>query len=578
MAPRPLQKAVAQVLDELGDAPGLIVIEAPMGEGKTEAGLASSCGSRGLYMAMPTQATANALLGRVSKHLVRAGDGLPVQVALAHGAGGPSVAAARLREIGLGTRESSVQAGWWFRGSKRALLCPNGIGTVDQSLIGVLNAQHWFVRQYGLSQRTVVFDELHAYDAYTGGLIERLIAWLQALNCRVVLMSATLPAATRESILRTWAGDIDVPVAKYPRVSWAVPGLVRTTGFAASRQQHVEVNGLAHDVPSVARAAEQWAAAGARVLVVVNKVVRAQELFQALPPDVGRTLFHARFPMDQRLQIEQQVLAMFGPGGSARDGQVLVATQVAEQSLDVDFDVLITDVAPIDLVLQREGRIHRHLERPRPAGFEQPVVYVAGLSQTVPPEELSSYVYDQWLVLRSAAWLRGNPVLRLPDDIDRGVQEVYGGGPLGASGALEAAIEAALPQHLVDEARMVTLSSQAALPAPGDWSLRVEQPAIDDALAEDGGLRFGTRLGDDSASVVPVFPSDGANLERLVNRYMRVSRRQLLQHVRAAVLPPGWCDVPGLAHHFPLHLDNQGMASVPGIAVRLDPVLGLVIG
>jgi CRISPR-associated endonuclease/helicase Cas3 len=216
-APRPLQQAVARIIDDLADEPGLIVIEAPMGEGKTEAGLGCGPGlgssdGRGIYMAMPTQATSNALYGRLARFLERASTGRS-ELALAHGAGGPWAAQARLREIGLGTADSSVQAAWWFKGSKRALLAGNGIGTVDQALIGVLNARHNFVRMFGLAGRPVIFDELHAYDSYTGGLIECLCSWLQGLGCRVVIMSATLPAERRDLILQAWAGDVPMPAA-----------------------------------------------------------------------------------------------------------------------------------------------------------------------------------------------------------------------------------------------------------------------------------------------------------------------------------------------------------------------------
>ena len=221
MNPCPLQQTMAHVLEELKGCrgPGLVVIEAPMGEGKTEAGFGCAVGRRGLYMAMPTQATSNALMGRTAGFLEHAADHSTTLV-LAHGAGGPAVAANRLQEVGLGTADHAVTAGWWFRGSKRSLLCPQGIGTVDQALVGVLNARHGFVRLFGLTGRTVILDEVHAYDAYTGGLIERLVSWLQQLGCRVVLMSATLPNERRDGILRAWAGsEVPVPAGPYPRVS-----------------------------------------------------------------------------------------------------------------------------------------------------------------------------------------------------------------------------------------------------------------------------------------------------------------------------------------------------------------------
>jgi len=574
-APRPLQNTVAELINQLGDEPGLVVIEAPMGEGKTEAGLGLSRG-RGIYMAMPTQATSNALMGRVARFLDRAAAG-PVQLALAHGAGGPAVAANRLREVGLGTADSTVQAGWWFRGSKRALLCPHGIGTVDQGLIGVLNARHYFVRMFGLTSRTVIFDELHAYDAYTGGLIERLVQWLQQLGCRVVIMSATLPASRRDSILKAWAGgEVAVPAAPYPRVTAAVPGRITATAFPASRQQQVQVQGI--DADEVVAKALAMAQAGARVLLVINKVARAQELFQALATTVPATLFHARFPMDQRLRIEQSVLQQFGPGGSCTTGHVLVATQVAEQSLDIDMDVLITDPAPVDLVLQRSGRIHRHT-RQRPAVFTAPLVLVTGLDQLLPPADLSSFIYDRWLVLRSHAWLQQHRLLSLPDDIDLAVQQVYGDWAPLVGELMTEALAVALPEHQEEQQRMIQLARQAALAEPSDWGIHQNTPPVDDDNAESGAIRFGTRLGQDSVSVLPVTQQqlDGlaAHAEVLAGRYLRISNRRLIAAVRAQHWPVGWREFPGLARHHPMVVDADGRF-IGGLA-QLDPDLGLVV-
>lgn len=576
--PRPLQQAVARVIDQLGDEPGLVVIEAPMGEGKTEAGFACSCG-RGLYVAMPTQATSNALFPRAARFISHAVEG-PTQVALAHSAGRPDMADLRLREVGLGTPDSGVTAGWWFKGGKRTLLCPHAVGTVDQALVGVLNTRHSFLRLFGLAGRTVIFDELHAYDTYTSGLIQRLVEWLQGLGCRVVIMSATLPNARRDALLLSWAGagDAPVPSASYPRVTVANRGAITAQSFPAARHQAVTVEGIALD--QVAEQAVTMSQQGARVLVVVNKVRRAQALFQQVWPHGPSTLFHARFPMDQRLKIEQSVLSHFGPEGTATAGHVLIATQVAEQSLDIDMDLLITDIAPVDLVLQRAGRIHRHErgQRNRPAGFTEPKVLVGGLDKPVPPAVLTSYVYDPWLVLRSAAWLQGHPQLQLPADIDLAVQQVYGDWIAHGPEQLLSAIRAALPEHKVEQQQMRQWAEQAALPHPSEWGIHQHRPLLSDDLAEAGAAQFGTRLGDPSITVVPVNQQHLNDLSEyapfLAQHYIRVSDRRLTAQVRNTPLPKGWRDIPGLEHHLPLMLDDDGV----GPGYRLDATLGLVIG
>lgn len=585
--PRPLQEAVASLLDDLPDEPALIVIEAPMGEGKTEAALACTLGSRGLYLAMPTQATSNALFQRVATFLgnTRPSQGEFYQLALAHSGGGPEAASLKLRDIGLDTNDSPVRAGWWFQGGKRALLCPQGIGTVDQGLIGILQSRHSFLRLYGLAGRTVIFDEVHAYDTYTGGLIERLIIWLQALGCRVVVMSATLPASRRQALLQSWASVDDTALPSrvpYPRISWATPGAVGATSFTAAREATVEVRGFPAEAAAIAAQASSWAAEGVRVLVVVNKVSRAQQLFRLLETSTPATLFHARFPMKQRLEIEACVLSQFGPAGTGLGGHVLVATQVAEQSLDIDFDVLISDPAPVDLVLQRLGRIHRH-SRARPKGHTIPMIYLSELETVLPREDLSSFVYDRWDVLRSVAWLRENRLINLPGDIDRAVQDVYGSWQPAEPEALLQALAQAWREHQTSQRRMRSQANQAAIDPPEDWHLSPDQPhRLDDAAAEAGALRFGTRLGEDSEMVIPVAPADLADLERraeaLRHEYLRISHPQLIQAARSTPAPAGWNATAGLAAYRPLLLDAEKRVQGVTVHARLDPVLGLVVG
>lgn len=582
--PRPLQEAIASVLDELPNGPALIVIEAPMGEGKTEAALSCTAGSRGIYIAMPTQATSNALFGRLVRFL---DDHSTVntcfRVALAHGSGGTAATELKLREIGLGSSDSQVQASWWFQGSKRALLCPQGIGTVDQGLIGVLTTRHGFLRLFGLSGRTVIFDEVHAYDAYTGGLIERLIAWLKVLGCRVVIMSATLPAARRDSLLKVWAGQesFTEKTKPYPRIHWALTGKQGSVAFASSRKQVVKVRSISSDLNALAKQASCWAHKGARVLVVVNKVSRAQALFRRLA-DAPATLFHARFPMRQRLEIEKQVLRLFGQGGSGAGGHVLVATQVAEQSLDIDFDVLITDPAPVDLMLQRQGRIHRH-ERDRPEWFQEPVIYVVELEEIIPAKELTSFVYSDWSVLRSVAWMRKHRVLHMPEDIDKAVQDVYGDWMPTESPMAMVEIEKVRADHENDLLIMADQARQAALRLPEDWRIgQSENALLDDNAAEAGAIRFGTRLGQDSQSVIPVTVEDLDDLDErssfLFGNYLRLSHRALIKHVRQQEKPQRWHSHGGFSHHCPLLINSQGEVEGAPISARIDPVLGLVIG
>jgi len=604
--PRPLQDAVLEALADLPEDPTLVIIEAPMGEGKTEAAFAIDAwlrtkgDVRGLYVAMPTQATSNALFERLAKYLSRLRLEGRAEIQIAHGASSLEQTEFRLREIGFGGSDATVAASSWLAGSKRTILAANAVGTVDQALVAILNAKHHFVRYFGLADRNVVLDEVHAYDTYTGGLIERLVAWLLASGSSVVIMSATLPSRRREALLRQ-AGIVSaLNVVPYPRVTVAAGGEERAVHFPARQRIRVAIKPFDADFTAIARRAIDMANAGACVLVIVNKVARAQSLYERVESAGAPVmLFHARFPMSQRLDIENSVLDRFGVAGSGRAGWILVATQVAEQSLDVDFDVLITDIAPVDLILQRIGRIHRHA-RVRPPGFETPTAYISGLNsrqEELPPEAITEGIYDRFPVLRSAWWLASREVLELPEDIDRAVQWVYGEQQIALCPAQVAtAHEEARRESEEQTAFQASLAAKAALGDPHEWSGPPSTVPMDDEEASNGMARFGTRLGDRSMACVPIYQVDGGYsvlgdtpdwregeavppdvARRLGARYLRVSHYQLLQHLKTVDSPAGWDKHSALAGFRPLILTSKGQLSIPPLFVRLDTALGLVV-
>ena len=218
---RPLQSLADQLLAQ-ATGPTLMIVEAPMGEGKTELALLAHLrlqaanGHRGLYVALPTQATGNAMFDRALNFLKAFAPDIRLDIQLVQGGVLLDERIHRLREVDASDAES-VASSAWFSQRKRPLLSPYGVGTVDQALFATLNVKHHFVRLWGLANRVVVLDEVHAYDTYTTGLIEALLRWLKALGCSVVLMSATLPARRRAALLAAWGAPErqDIP---YPRV------------------------------------------------------------------------------------------------------------------------------------------------------------------------------------------------------------------------------------------------------------------------------------------------------------------------------------------------------------------------
>lgn len=614
MHARPLQRDGLALLRE-AKGPALLLVEAPMGEGKTELAflahlhLQAANQHRGLYVALPTQATGNALFLRANDFLRAFAQG-PLDVQLVHGGAAMNEQFIALRGVNHSAADT-LSASAWFGQRRRPLLSAYGVGTVDQMLYAVLNVKHHFVRMWGLSNRVVVLDEVHAYDTYTTGLIVTLVRWLRSLRCSVVLMSATLPQARRRELLRAWGAGPEEPSVPYPRLSLADDSGTRACHVPARDLPCVRLAGVGSGIAEMAEAAIAAVQHGGCVAVIVNTVSRAQALYLALQAraqgrqDVALLLFHARFPADERAEREQQVLDMFGTHGERPLRAVLVATQVVEQSLDIDFDFMVSDLAPVDLILQRAGRLHRHA-RPRPTAHERPRLMVAGLLPDAPLQAWKeagwTAVYDPYILGRTWALLMQETELRLPADIDRLVQAVY-----DVAQGLPETLDQTARQYIEDESYGAYLAKAQAARMQS-FHIAVD-PSAEPLSAYDGkprgheedevglGLQNSTRLGQESLTVVPVLVgSDGrwhvregdagfmpdaalsADLARaLYARQVKVSRVSVVKRLKAAPPVASFAAHPLLRSMVPVPCVNADAVD-SGLRLSLDAELGLVFG
>lgn len=385
--PRPLQ----ETLIALADQPGLYIVEAPMGTGKTEAALAvayrrwTEGDERGLYFALPTQLTSNRIHNRVSEFLENVVAEESTQ-ALVHGNAWLNEERIRSFSPAATTDQEAgaKDACRWFASSRKPLLAPFGTGTIDQALMACIAAKHSALRLFALSGKVIVIDEVHSYDSYTSALVDQLIRWLLEVGCTVIVLSATLTAERRRQMIEK-AGAVEpqpVPLA-YPLITKVIketsthhevrdPAIIETT-IHLKHAHMVDSN----FIDEIASAAES----GACVLVIRNTVALAQQTYRAIKSamcdgSVPVGLLHSRFPHFQRNESEKTWMEHLGKDSSKRPkGCVLIATQVVEQSVDIDADLLVTDLAPTDLLLQRLGRLHRHV-RPRPIGFEKAICWI----------------------------------------------------------------------------------------------------------------------------------------------------------------------------------------------------------
>jgi CRISPR-associated endonuclease/helicase Cas3 len=469
--PRPLQRTIITAQKPV---PGVYVIEDVMGSGKTEAALwlayrlMVTDQARGLYFGLPTRVTSDRIHRRVRGFLAQVypNGGEPP---LVHGQAWlkelPKVRPACNDHRDLSGDESAHQQAEavrkWFASARRGLLAPFAVGTVDQALLGVVAAKWFFLRQFALAGKVVVLDEVHSYDLYTGTLIQHLVKRLRELSATPVILSATLTAKQRASLVGEEAvfAETDVP---YPAIT------VKTSESAPAKLLPVEshtgtksVQIVPLPVPdfdgvsAVVAIAAKLAAEGRNVVWIRNTVRHAQEAYRLLNSERQEDAFeigllHSRFPAFQRASYpkssleelkkhhlhEERWLWMLGKPEPSRaearpKGSVLVATQVVEQSVDIDADVLITDIAPTDMLLQRLGRLHRHDRGDR----GQPTVYlvvpqlIAENSRVLSAKEIKKSlgsvgrVYSPYVLVRTwELWrqpyvaLRGQVIRQLLED------------------------------------------------------------------------------------------------------------------------------------------------------------------
>ncbi|MDA1277880.1 MAG: CRISPR-associated helicase Cas3', partial [Verrucomicrobia bacterium] len=478
--PNSLQQAVA----DAAKVPGIVVVEGPMGCGKTEAALfaaqqlIASGQQQGIYFALPTQVTSNRIHKRIERFLRNTlADDAPLR--LAHGnAWLEDDFVLRLRpsfhrreqKDGDDPDETIQQARSWFVSSKQALLAPYGVGTIDQALQGVVAVKHFFVRRFALAGKVVILDEVHSYDIYTGTLISALIRELVNLRCSVIILSATLTAARRRELLAA-AGVIepDAPAA-YPLV---------TTGTSGGYCRHISPESSSHrrinlrpaiipEVETVTKLITR-AEAGQHVLWIRNTVVEAQDAFCAVcgsicEGSVRVGLLHSRFPFQRRAELEDEWLERLGKNRPADEpGSILIATQVVEQSVDIDLDFVVSDLAPTDMLLQRLGRLWRHERSHRHASAPEFWIRLPELSATVDAMELkkalgrSARVYAPYVLLRTMEVWQAKSEFNLPADIRPLLEATY-----TESAAAEPEAWRELHAELETEKRQLAANAEAA--------------------------------------------------------------------------------------------------------------------
>ncbi len=631
--PSPLQHFAETV--ELFDSPNLFLIEDMTGAGKTEAAmilahrLMLAGKGDGLFMALPTMATANAIYGRLSDIYRRlfAANANP-SLALAHGA----------RNLHEGFRDSIVEVGasgrpygaggddcqtasatcaaWIADDRRKAFFADVGAGTIDQAFLAVLPSKFAALRQLGLSRRILIVDEAHAYGAYESEELHGLLKFHALNGGSAIVLSATLPQTIKAALAKAFRRGLGLSFKPF---AWpqAYPAATRVAACGEPNVKELEPRADLPRRTRVERLPDENAALGALACAAqagaccayirntVDDVLRAAAMLRAKGFDPF--VFHARFAMGDRQKIEREALETFGWESTPerRAGRIMVASQVAEQSLDLDFDLMASDLAPIDLLIQRAGRLWRHNAVANPRRAHRPLPEARLL--VVSPEPTTdadhdwfrrafpkgAYVYGNHALLwRSAKSLFEAGVIDSPAGIRALVESVYG------SGALDAAPKGLERRRREAEGKTMAEKSTAQLNL-----LRPETGYNADAGAWDSDILTPTRLGEkrlvlrlarwDGAGLTPWIAATGSDFmaqrrawalsEVAISRFRAIQRGPCdpqIERAAAAIEEP-WREFGENAVVLPLLEGEDGFAGIlareDGAAIRVVyyPVLGL---
>ncbi len=474
--PTPLQKYCDEA--KIKNKPQLWILEDVTGSGKTEASLIlasrfiSNSISDGCFIALPTMATSNAMYGRMGNVYCRLfSKNEKPSLILSHGS---RHLIQKFREsyrdhiiADISTKpekysendDSRIHCSAWLAdSSKKSLLADTGVGTIDQVLLGVLPVRYQSLRYYGMSRKVLIIDEVHSYDAYMLRILENVLTGQASSGGSAVLLSATLPESVRERLIKAYKYGLgeeelfELNCTDYPLSTTVIKGeeiIEKAIKTRADVERSVKISFIEDDkeINTLIRETIKKGYCICWIRNTVNDVLDAYEnLLEILEPDNYEIdVFHSRFALYDRIKIEEKILHSFGPDAGQKDrkGKILLATQVVEQSLDLDFDILVSDLAPIDLIIQRAGRMHRHLRDKQgnrikdklKSDRDAPVFYIHSPPDTEKPDanwysdyfQGASYVYrDAALLWRTKGILKNEGEITMPQRARFLIESVYG--------------------------------------------------------------------------------------------------------------------------------------------------------
>lgn len=393
------------------DDGGLTVLESDTGSGKTEAALARffrlyrQGEVDGMYFAVPTRTAAKQLYERVYAavqrvYADRTVDPPPVIQAVpgyvkADGVEGTPVGRFEVHWHDATEEDAVRERRWASEDAKRYLAGAIVVGTVDQVLLSTLQVRYAHMRSAALSRHFLVVDEVHASDAYMTQILDAVLDRHLRAGGHAVLMSATLGTAARVRLTQANDRAAEIPPPDdaastgYPLVTHVDaarrdPTSIETAPTGYRKTVTMTLASIAGDPGAIADRAVDAARRGARVLVIRNLVDDCIDVHEAVEARLGPdetdlllrvngvpTPHHSRYADADRARLDDAIEDAFDEDAPMR-GVIAVATQTVQMSLDLSASLMLTDLCPVDVLLQRIGRLHRHGRDDHPDGFERP--------------------------------------------------------------------------------------------------------------------------------------------------------------------------------------------------------------
>ncbi|MFD5179472.1 CRISPR-associated helicase Cas3' [Nocardia sp. NPDC058379] len=602
----PLQRSIEHDFHPPG--PGLLVITAGTGSGKTEAAFVGvhrfgvATGRPGMIMCLPTQATTNAMWMRGTAFAgAAASSDRPVTLAHTMSAFFEPYRDYCADDVVMG----------WLNGPRKPLLAGMSVVTVDQVLLAALATKFNMLRLWGLLGKTLVVDEVHAADPYMLTLLARLLSWCGFLGVPVIMISATLPRHITRELAASYLGHLHDAASRaleeLPYPGWLYVGAdgmvqrpaqdsvspMRAFGRRPTRIDYCRYRPGSR-VDRILGHLQSAVASRGCVAVVCSTVASAQRTFEQIKTALnspggapsGATplwLLHARFPYQQRLQIETEVITRFGKHPTEQHGRpergIVVTTTILEQSLDVDFDLVISDLVPVAQLIQRLGRVWRHSGYTRPEWVSKPTLVVldpeiAGF----PPEWLSIYPEYELAATRRLLAPLGLDLL-VPDGVDQLVQQVHN----RDLPPIDSAEATAWSKRNSTALERKSMAGFVTIPAPHHLGDLIE---LTDPLVVEDDVDASTRLGVDNVWLIPQYTdTDGRHWldadHRIPFPVGSLSDSDVMTVIAASVrCPLGWVrgwDNPYRTRWKKTPLVNTYLLPAPRHGgLYLDPELGLV--